>query len=464
MRGGSSAPAAAAAPQRWGGFTERQWADWISGGWAKHTAGGPASSPCGGTAAAGANAAASTGGASAGIGASRWPAPTAERDPVQDAEVDETRKALQAANDVLNKMEGSGHAAAAAIAAQRASVDELSGALQQRKPPGDKYAKNLKVIEQLKKDVAKCRERASGLYARIDELATEARAADAKTANAERALAAEREATAGLAEAAGAEPPPSELAKATGTLAEAFASTLAGLSAEDAEKLAPAFAMLKEQAGLLAPTAAAATAVTGTAMQTDQPPATEQQQAPREPAPPAQASEPEPSATAPPPAQTQPSGEHGAPAAQAATAGSTLLPAGSATPASAATEERARIASELCQSDSHYVRAQKSELRGRLHVRPNGEEELQTAIAEVLKARQQQDEDEARAATISLGPRSEAPAANLRQPPAVDDDEFPLTPTAPSGKRGRRLDAEGRDAGDDSGMATTSQENSGAPP
>ena len=273
------------------------------------------------------------------------------------------------------------------------------------------------------------------------------------------------QATAGLAEAAGAEPPPSELAKATGAIAEAFSAALAGLSAEDTEKLAPIYAHFKEHVGPIAPTTAAAAAVAEDPMETAPPTATVQQQAPPEPARSTQSADAEPSATAPPMAQSRPGDAGDAAATQSTEAGSTSLPAASPTPASAATEERARVVSEECQSDSHYVKAQKRALRGRLCVRPHGEEELQTAIAAVLQTRQQQDEDEARAAALSLGPSPEVPVANCHQPSqAAAGDDPSSTFTAPPEKRGRHFDSEGRDAGDDSGMASTTQENSGAPP
>ena len=82
-----------------------------------------------------------------------------------------------------------------------------------------------------------------------------------------------------------------------------------------------------------------------------------------------------------------------------------------------------------------------------------------SAIALVLKARQQQDEDEARAASLALGHQTEA----SQQPPATEVDESP-TPVSPAGKRGRRLDPDGRDAGNDTGMGTATQEVPDVPP
>ena len=87
----------------------------------------------------------------------------------------------------------------------------------------------------------------------------------------------------------------------------------------------------------------------------------------------------------------------------------------------------------------------------------------------VLRARQLQDEDEARTAALALGLRAEEAAAGpglplrgtaeaSQQPAGADAAEDPATPVAPVVKRGRRVDPEGRDAGDDTGMVEASQE------
>ena len=75
-----------------------------------------------------------------------------------------------------------------------------------------------------------------------------------------------------------------------------------------------------------------------------------------------------------------------------------------------------------------------------------------------LSARQQQDAGEALAATLSVsGPLTGTTEAS-QQPAGADVADDPATPVAPVVKRGRRVDPEGRDAGDDTGMGEATQE------
>ena len=154
-----------------------------------------------------------------------------------------------------------------------------------------------------------------------------------------------------------------------------------------------------------------------------------------------------------------PAADPGVPPATPATVQPEVVPPVPAQPAPEPSQEPAPVAdeqaalrAELVQQaqlmavaladDTEAVASARSALRGRIHaVHLHGPGWLQGGIDEVMQAR-------AQAVTV---PHDEEASG--------DDD--PPTPTPP-GKRGRRRDANGRDAGDDTGMASNTEQ--AAPP